>query len=86
MFLLLGKDIFMSAIPRNFEEWKICIEKKCGNPLTLEFAEKRLSIYRDENLPETQRFMKLYGEVHLFSIREWLSKIIKEIKEKKYQK
>lgn len=74
----MDKDIYMSAIPKSFEEWRICIEQRCGIPLTLEFAEVRLSIYMDENLPETQRFVKLYGGGHLCNIREWLSRAISE--------
>ncbi|MCL7986380.1 hypothetical protein M8998_00340 [Sphingobacterium sp. lm-10] len=66
----------MSLLPESFEEWKICIEKKCGIPLTLEFAEKRLAVYADENLPETKRFAKLYGDQHLSNIKLWLSIII----------
>ncbi|WP_181151440.1 hypothetical protein [Sphingobacterium gobiense] len=46
-------------IPQNFEDWKICIEKKCGIPLKLEFARKRLAVYEDENLPETRRFINV---------------------------
>lgn len=78
IFLLLDKDINMSAIPKSFEEWRICIEQRCGIPLTLEFAEKRLSVYTDENLQETQRFARLYGDEHLTNIKEWLSQVIEE--------
>lgn len=41
----------MSAIPKSFEEWRTCIEQRCGILLKLEFAEERLSIYTDEDLP-----------------------------------
>ncbi len=68
----------MSVIPQNFEEWKVCIEKKCGIPLTLEFAKKRLAVYEDETLAETRRFIKLYGHEHLQHIREWFRQIVRE--------
>ncbi len=77
-FYFWTKTIYMSAIPKSFEEWRICIEQKCGIPLTLEFAEKRLSTYMNENLPETQHFVKLYGDDHLTNIKEWLSRAIAE--------
>ncbi|WP_133584385.1 hypothetical protein [Sphingobacterium yanglingense] len=79
----MNKEIYMEAIPKSFEEWKNCIEEKCGIPLTLEFAEKRFSIYTNDHLPETQRFVKLYGAGHLSNIKEWLSIVIQE---KRYQK
>ncbi|TJZ53735.1 hypothetical protein FAZ15_17065 [Sphingobacterium olei] len=62
-------------IPQNFEEWKICIEKKCQIPLTVAFASQRLTIYSQRELPETQRFIKLYGEPHYLRVMEWFSRI-----------
>ncbi|MBE8712818.1 hypothetical protein [Sphingobacterium hungaricum] len=68
----------MIVIPKNFEEWKICITDKCKIKLTAEFAENRLAVYSDENIPETQRFVKLYGIEHLQNIRRWLSTILSD--------
>lgn len=62
-------------IPQSFEEWKICIEKKCHIPLTAAFARQRLIIYSQRELPETQRFIKLYGETHYLRVMEWFSRI-----------
>ncbi len=68
----------MSIIPQNFDDWKICIEKKCGIPLTLEFASKRLAVYEDEGLPETKKFIKLYGKDHLEHIKQWFQQVVVE--------
>lgn len=68
----------MNTIPKSFEEWRICIEERCGIPLTLEFAEQRLAIYSNEDLPETVRFAKLYGNDHLQLVKHWFSTIVKE--------
>lgn len=62
-------------IPQNFEDWKTCIEKKCQIPLTTAFANQRLTIYSQRELPETQRFIKLYGETHYLRVMEWFSRI-----------
>ena len=72
----------MAVIPQNFEDCKLCIEKQCGIPLTLAFAQQRLAIYNNESLPETQRFIHRYGQDHLQHIREWFARIVEEKKVK----
>ncbi len=67
----------MSIIPKNFEEWKICIEKKCGIPLTFQFAKKRLAIYQDYSHPETIRFIEKYGIAHYQRVCGWFSTVIR---------
>ena len=62
-------------IPRTFSEWKNCIEHDCKIKLTKEFAEKRLAVYQNRKSPETQKFVKLYGEQHLSNIIQWLQRI-----------
>lgn len=79
LFLLLySNERAMSIIPQNFEDWKICVEKKCGIPLTLESAKRRLAVYEDERLDETKRFVNLYGHEHLRHIKDWFRRIIRE--------
>ena len=63
-------------IPTNYDDWKVCIEQKCGIPLTLEFAEKRLAVYDNETLAETQEFIRLYGQDHLQHIKQWFARVI----------
>ena len=52
-------------IPHTFEEWKSCIINDCKIDLTVDFAQKRLSVYKDRNNQETKKFVALYGEQHL---------------------
>ncbi|SUJ25785.1 Uncharacterised protein [Sphingobacterium spiritivorum] len=59
-------------IPQDYESWKDCIENKCGIALTADFVSKRLNVYTDAALAETQRFVLLYGEQHRQRIIEWL--------------
>ena len=73
----------MSAIPKNFEDWKWCIEKKCGIPLTVEFVKSRLAVYEDYSNAETQRFAANYGTEHLENIKIWMKVIVTLGEEKK---
>lgn len=72
----------MSIIPENFADWKWCIEKKCGIPLTVEFAKQRLAIYEDHSNAETQRFISNYGMEHFENIKKWM-RIVLGSEEKK---
>lgn len=62
-------------ILQDFENWKYCITHKCNIPLTMDFAKQRLTVYNNPDLPETQRFIKLYGEEHYERIKEWFTRI-----------
>ena len=66
-------------IPQDFESWKYCIEQKCGIPLTLPFVQKRLSVYGNPELPETQRFISKYGEEHYQRVKAWFNRIAADI-------
>ncbi len=59
-------------IPQNYEQWKNCIEKDCKIKLTKNFAAGRLKTYRNKRNPETQNFIKLYGQEHWKNIIKWL--------------
>lgn len=72
----------MSIIPKNFDDWKWCIEKKCGIPLTVEFARQRLAVYEDYSNAETQRFVSNYGMEHLENIKKWMRIVLGSEKEK----
>ncbi|MEM8500288.1 MAG: hypothetical protein AAF542_19900 [Pseudomonadota bacterium] len=51
-----------SPFPSRYEEWLHCITVECGIALTPEYVEERLSVWRDEQAEETQRFRRLYGD------------------------
>jgi hypothetical protein len=57
-------------------------KKKCGIPLTVEFAKQRLAIYEDHSNAETQRFISNYGMEHLENIKNWM-RILVRTEEKK---
>ncbi|MEJ5055918.1 hypothetical protein [Sphingobacterium sp. MYb382] len=58
-------------IPETYEQWFTCITIDCELSLSKAFAKARLSVYEDRTNPETQRFIKLYGEAHLLNIIHW---------------
>lgn len=62
-------------IPQTYDEWKRCIVNDCGIKLTKAFAAKRLAVYLNEDDPETQRFISLYGTNHLQNIINWFKRI-----------
>lgn len=62
-------------IPQTFEQWKNCIVHDCKINLTRDFTQQRLTVYQDENNPETKKFIQLYGEQHLSNIINWLKQI-----------
>ncbi|HMO31728.1 MAG TPA: hypothetical protein PKE07_01900 [Lacibacter sp.] len=55
----------------SFEDWKFCIEKKCGIELSAAFVEQRLSVLRNENSSYTREFIRLYGNDHYLNIVGW---------------
>ena len=62
-------------IPQTFEQWRHCIVNDCGIHLTREFAQRRLRIYQDAKNPETQKFVRRYGQLHLENVINWLKKV-----------
>jgi len=68
-------------IPQDFETWRVCITKKCQIALNRDFARQRLSIYKQLEHPETQLFIKLYGQAHYQKIINWFMIIEKESNE-----
>jgi len=81
LILLLYKKT-MSMIPKNFEDWKWCIEKQCDIPLTVEFAKQRLVVYEDLSNAETQRFVSNYGIEHLENIKKWMRIVMNSVEKK----
>jgi len=65
-------------IPKDFESWRICITKQCQIALTSDFAQQRLSIYKQLEHPETKLFIQWYGLAHYQRIINWFTIIEKE--------
>lgn len=59
-------------IPKNFQEWRDCIENKCKIQLSSQFIDERIMVYSNENNPETLKFKGLYGSTHLQNVLNWL--------------
>ncbi len=63
-------------LPQTFHDWRNCITNDCKINLTREFAAERLAVYQDKQHPETQKFISLYGEFHLYNVINWFSQIL----------
>ncbi len=60
-----------NPIPENYEQWHHCITVDCGIPLTSEFINDRLTVWRNEQAEETLRFRRLYGDEHWRCVISW---------------
>lgn len=58
-------------ILKSYAEWRDCIERKCGIPLTQSFAEKRLDELADNTNPHSIEFIALYGIEYKNQIVSW---------------
>lgn len=65
-------------IPRNYQEWKKCIEVDCGIKLSPGFISKRISVFNNPKNPETIKFKKVYGLRHLQNVLSWYELAAKE--------
>lgn len=64
--------------PNTYDEWRYCIEVKCGLQLTPEFVQQRLSSLRNDRDYQTQRFREMWGDGHLRQVITWFEKAEKE--------
>ncbi len=65
---------------QTYEEWKHCIEVKCGIPLTQIFVHKRIEELNDNDNKHTVEFTQLYGEAYKNKIVEWFNQSIPSLK------
>ncbi len=61
-------------IPRNYEEWRYCIEHWCELTLSPEFVAKRLKALNNRKDDHTRRLLECYGEQHLRSLIGWFER------------
>lgn len=63
-----------TIIPTTYAEWRHCIEKKCGLPLTPDYVAARLAALRDPKDAHTRDFLRIYGEPHLRATIAWFER------------
>ncbi len=61
-------------IPRNYDEWRHCIEHWCGIELRPEFIARRLQALNDRGDDHTRRLLECYGEDHLQALIGWFER------------
>ncbi len=62
------------AIPRNYEEWKYCIEHWCGLELSPTFIDTRIKALNDRSDEHTQRIIESYGQAHHRALLTWFER------------
>lgn len=60
-------------IPTTYAEWRTCIERDCGIPLTPDFIAARLADLRDAGSHHTQQFLRVYGPEHHARVLAWFA-------------
>ncbi len=64
----------------NYQEWRECIEVKCGILLTQTFVHNRIEELNDLTNQHTAEFIKLYGEDYKNLILSWFTQSIPTLK------
>ena len=70
-----------SPIPDSYPAWRHCITVECRIPLTRAFIEQRLAVWKNQNLEETQRFRRCYGDAHWQQVINWFQRALAEVNE-----
>ena len=62
-------------LPKDFAEWRNCIEVLCRTPLTESFVGKRITELGSLDNKLDQKFVELYGEEHREQVLQWYQKV-----------
>lgn len=65
-------------IPKNYTEWRHCIEIDCGIKLTPSFAQERIKIMEQNSGVFMSGFRKLYGDHHPEQVLNWFQTYLRE--------
>jgi len=71
----MSKFDFLSS----YQDWRVCIEKSCGIPLTRDFINKRMGVLSETQTEESVRFIQRYGEDHYRKVLSWFQKARSEL-------
>ena len=63
---------------KSYEDWKHCITKLCGIPLTGPYIEQRLTDLRDPANYTTQKFVAMWGNHHRLRVIDWFEQAQQE--------
>ena len=68
-----------TPFPQSYDEWHHCITVECGIPLTEQFVADRLAVWHNEDLEETQRFRRLYGDEYWRTVIGWFEHAARDV-------
>ncbi|MGL6290572.1 MAG: hypothetical protein ACRC2H_07810 [Silanimonas sp.] len=60
-------------IPSTYADWRRCIERDCGIPLTVDFIAQRIADLGDPRSHHTQQFLRVYGPEHHARVLAWFA-------------
>lgn len=66
-------------IPQTYAQWRHCITVECGIVLERTYVVQRLAAWRDAQGDETQRFRRLYGDIHWKSVISWFEQAERDL-------
>lgn len=66
-------------IPTTYADWRHCIERDCGIPLTADFIAARLADLRDSRSHHTQQFLRRYGPEHHARVLDWFEQAGRDV-------
>ncbi|QDT13497.1 hypothetical protein [Planctomycetes bacterium K23_9] len=70
-----GDDDF----PSSYDQWRHCIEVKCGIKLTRSYVDNRLAELQNGKHVKTKGFASLYGPDHLQRTIQWFQRAADEL-------
>lgn len=63
-------------IPADFDEWKDCIQNRCGIHLTDEYIQKRIAALSNSTDTHTIQFVKFYGRDYTLKVIAWFEQAL----------
>jgi hypothetical protein len=66
-------------IPRDYADWRRCIEVDCGLVLSAAYIDERITELSDVAHFRTAQFTRLYGEGHRRRVLEWFARARREL-------
>jgi len=70
-------------IPSTYADWRHCIERDCGIPLTAAFIAARVADLRDPHSHHTQQFLRLYGPEHQARVLAWFAQAAEDVSDRR---
>lgn len=61
-----------------YQDWRYCIQVKCGIPLSEDFVQKRIVVLSDTVCDSTRKFVREWGDEHRQRVLAWFQRAAAE--------